>query len=225
MCWLFRNLQLACGMSRLCRLLFIAPMVSELFLNCLTLIISLSLPASIPLPECSTKAGRAVGRTANIIAQRMAYSDVSLLRTLPCLCGLRLLWSFACASGFWSRSRPVHCTLCPTRPFWRVRSPPWCLCVIPISTLRYYTVRLFLGTISTWRIATSVEESLIVPVIREAQSRSLGQIVTAMADLTDRARNRRPTPSEMSGYYLHHTPIVACLASSPRRLSSMDLNR
>ncbi len=48
-------------------------------------------------------------------------------------------------------------------------------------------------------IATSVEENLIVPVIREAQTRSLGQIVAAMADLTDRARNRRLTPSEMTG--------------------------
>jgi pyruvate dehydrogenase E2 component (dihydrolipoamide acetyltransferase) len=48
-------------------------------------------------------------------------------------------------------------------------------------------------------IATSVEENLIVPVVREAQSKSLGQIVTALADLTDRARNRKLTPSEMTG--------------------------
>jgi pyruvate dehydrogenase E2 component (dihydrolipoamide acetyltransferase) len=48
-------------------------------------------------------------------------------------------------------------------------------------------------------IATSVEENLIVPVVREAQNKSLGQIVTALADLTDRARNRKLTPSEMTG--------------------------
>jgi pyruvate dehydrogenase E2 component (dihydrolipoamide acetyltransferase) len=48
-------------------------------------------------------------------------------------------------------------------------------------------------------IATSVEENLIVPVIREAQSQSLRQILTALAELTDRARNRRLTPSEMTG--------------------------
>ena len=48
-------------------------------------------------------------------------------------------------------------------------------------------------------IATSVEENLIVPVVREAQSKSLGQIVTALADLTDRARNRKLIPSEMTG--------------------------
>ena len=68
----------------------------------------------------------------------------------------------------------------------------------------YLNASLSDGNIILWEdihlgIATSVEENLIVPVIREAQSRSLGQIVTAMADLTDRARNRRLTPSEMTG--------------------------
>jgi pyruvate dehydrogenase E2 component (dihydrolipoamide acetyltransferase) len=48
-------------------------------------------------------------------------------------------------------------------------------------------------------IATSVEENLIVPVIREANCKSLGQLVTALGDLTERARNRRLTPSEMTG--------------------------
>ena len=48
-------------------------------------------------------------------------------------------------------------------------------------------------------IATNVEESLIVPVIREAQNKSLGQIVTVLADLTERARTQRLIPAEMSG--------------------------
>ena len=48
-------------------------------------------------------------------------------------------------------------------------------------------------------IATSVDENLIVPVIREAQGRSLGQIVTALSDLTERARGRRLTTAEMTG--------------------------
>ena len=68
----------------------------------------------------------------------------------------------------------------------------------------YLNASLANGNIILWDdihlgIATSVEENLIVPVIREAQNKSLGQIVTAMADLTDRARNRRLTPSEMTG--------------------------
>jgi pyruvate dehydrogenase E2 component (dihydrolipoamide acetyltransferase) len=40
---------------------------------------------------------------------------------------------------------------------------------------------------------------LIVPVIREAQTKSLEQIVTALGDLVERARARRLTPAEMSG--------------------------
>jgi pyruvate dehydrogenase E2 component (dihydrolipoamide acetyltransferase) len=68
----------------------------------------------------------------------------------------------------------------------------------------YLNASLSEGEIILWEdihlgIATSVEENLIVPVIREAQSRSLGQIVTTLADLTERARNRRLTPVEMMG--------------------------
>jgi pyruvate dehydrogenase E2 component (dihydrolipoamide acetyltransferase) len=68
----------------------------------------------------------------------------------------------------------------------------------------YMNASLADGSLILWDdihlgIATSVEENLIVPVIREVQSKSLGQIVTALADLTDRARNRRLTPSEMTG--------------------------
>jgi pyruvate dehydrogenase E2 component (dihydrolipoamide acetyltransferase) len=68
----------------------------------------------------------------------------------------------------------------------------------------YLNASLSDGNIVLWEdvhlgIATSVEENLLVPVIREAQNRNLGQIVTALADLTDRARNRRLTPSEMTG--------------------------
>ncbi|HEX5840008.1 MAG TPA: dihydrolipoamide acetyltransferase family protein [Anaerolineales bacterium] len=68
----------------------------------------------------------------------------------------------------------------------------------------YMNASLADGSLILWDdihlgIATSVEENLIVPVIREAQSKSLGQVVTALADLTDRARNRRLTPSEMTG--------------------------
>jgi pyruvate dehydrogenase E2 component (dihydrolipoamide acetyltransferase) len=48
-------------------------------------------------------------------------------------------------------------------------------------------------------IATSVEDYLIVPVIREAQDKNLEQIVTELADLTERARVKRLTPAEMTG--------------------------
>jgi len=48
-------------------------------------------------------------------------------------------------------------------------------------------------------IATSVEDYLIVPVIREAQNKNLEQIVAALGDLTQRARARQLTPAEMTG--------------------------
>jgi pyruvate dehydrogenase E2 component (dihydrolipoamide acetyltransferase) len=68
----------------------------------------------------------------------------------------------------------------------------------------YMNASLANGNIILWEdihlgIATSVEDNLMVPVIREAQCRSLGQIVTALADLTERARNRRLTSAEMTG--------------------------
>ncbi len=68
----------------------------------------------------------------------------------------------------------------------------------------YLNASLSDGNIILWDdvhlgIATSVEDSLIVPVIRESQSKSLGQIVTALADLTERGRSRRLTTSEMTG--------------------------
>jgi len=48
-------------------------------------------------------------------------------------------------------------------------------------------------------VATSLEDYLIVPVVRQAQDKNLEQIVVALADLLARARNRRLAPSEMSG--------------------------
>ncbi len=48
-------------------------------------------------------------------------------------------------------------------------------------------------------IATSVEDYLIVPVIREAQDKGLAQMLTELADLTERARAKRLTPAEMAG--------------------------
>ena len=48
-------------------------------------------------------------------------------------------------------------------------------------------------------IATSLEEYLIVPVIRQAQDQNLEQIVATLADLVERARSKRLAPSEMSG--------------------------
>jgi pyruvate dehydrogenase E2 component (dihydrolipoamide acetyltransferase) len=48
-------------------------------------------------------------------------------------------------------------------------------------------------------IATSLKNYLIVPVIHQAQTKNLEQLVTALADLVERARGRRLSPAEMSG--------------------------
>jgi pyruvate dehydrogenase E2 component (dihydrolipoamide acetyltransferase) len=48
-------------------------------------------------------------------------------------------------------------------------------------------------------IAMSVDDYLIVPVIREAQNRNLEQITVELGDLTERGRTRHLTPAEMAG--------------------------
>ena len=48
-------------------------------------------------------------------------------------------------------------------------------------------------------IATSLNDYLIVPVIRQAQAKNLEQLVTALADLVERARSHRLSPAEMTG--------------------------
>lgn len=47
-------------------------------------------------------------------------------------------------------------------------------------------------------IATSMEDYLIVPVIRAAQTKNLEKIVAEMGDLVERARAKRLAPAEMS---------------------------
>lgn len=59
--------------------------------------------------------------------------------------------------------------------------------------------RIFLWEEVHLGIAISLEDYLVVPVIRDAHLRNLEQIVTAMGDLLERARARRLTPGEMSG--------------------------
>lgn len=48
-------------------------------------------------------------------------------------------------------------------------------------------------------IATSLEDNLIVPVIREAQNKNLHEIAVVLDELVARGRSKRLTPAEMSG--------------------------
>lgn len=154
-------------------------------------------PVIIPLPDARRKQVVPVAGPRKIIAERMSFSastaphiNISLrvdmteavrlrerlLEPLKAQTGQRLSYTAILARAV--------ATVLPRHP--------------------YLNASLCDGDIILWEdihlgIATNVEENLIVPVIREAQSRNLGQIVTALADLTDRARNRRLNPAEMSG--------------------------
>lgn len=48
-------------------------------------------------------------------------------------------------------------------------------------------------------VAIAVEDGLVTPVIRDAQTKSLPEISAAVKDLAERARNKRLSPDEFSG--------------------------
>ena len=154
-------------------------------------------PVSVPLPDARRKQVIPLSGARKIIAERMAYSASTIPHfTLSLRVDMteairlreRLLEPLKAQTGqrvsFTAILARAVATVLPRHP--------------------YLNASLSEGNFILWDdihlgIATSVEENLIVPVIREAQNKSLGQIVTALADLTDRARNRRLTPSEMTG--------------------------
>ncbi len=158
---------------------------------------SASLSGMIPLPDARQKQVVPIAGARKIIAERMVYSvstapHINLSLRVDMTEAIRLrervLESLQAQTGqkvsFTAILARAVATVLPRHP--------------------YLNASLSDGNIILWEdihlgIATSVEENLIVPVIREAQSRSLGQIVTALADLTDRARNRKLKPAEMMG--------------------------
>lgn len=152
---------------------------------------------SIPLPDARRKQVLPLAGARKIIAERMAYSaftaphinlSVRVDMTEAIRLRERLLEPIMAQTGqrvsYTAILSQVVANVLPRHP--------------------YLNASLSDGNIILWDdihlgIATNVDENLIVPVIREAQNRSLGQIVTALADLTERARNRRLTPAEMTG--------------------------
>ena len=48
-------------------------------------------------------------------------------------------------------------------------------------------------------IATHIDDYLVVPVIREAQTKTLEQVLSNLGDLVERARSKKLSPAEMSG--------------------------
>ena len=158
---------------------------------------SANLSAPIPLPDARRKQVIPIAGARKIISERMAYSaftapHINLSLKVDMTEAIRLreqvLEPLKAQTGqkvsYTAILARAVATVLPRHP--------------------YLNASLSDGNIILWDdihlgIATSVEENLIVPVIREAQSRSLGQIVTALADLTERARSRRLTSSEMMG--------------------------
>lgn len=152
---------------------------------------------SIPLPDARRKQVIPLAGARKIIAERMTYSTSTIPHfTLSLRVDMtevirlreRLLEPLKAQTG-----QRVSITAILARAV---------ATVLPRHP--YLNASLSDGSLILWEdihlgIATSVEENLIVPVIREAQCKNLGQLVTALSDLTNRARSRRLTPSEMTG--------------------------
>ncbi len=152
---------------------------------------------TIPLPDARRKQEVPVAGPRKIIAERMAYSAF----TAP---HINLSLRVDMTEAIRLRERVLEPLKAQTgqRVSYTAILARAVAAVLPRHP--YLNASFSNGNIILWEdihlgIATSVEENLIVPVIREAQSKGLGQIVTAMADLTERARKRRLTPSEMTG--------------------------
>jgi pyruvate dehydrogenase E2 component (dihydrolipoamide acetyltransferase) len=158
---------------------------------------SVSLSGSIPLPDARRKQVIPLAGARKIISERLAYSAF----TAP---HINLSLRVDMTEAIRLRERVLE----PLQAQTGQRVSYTAILARAVATVLprhpYLNASLSDGNIILWEdihlgIATSVEENLIVPVIREAQNRNLGQIVAALADLTDRARNRRLTPAEMTG--------------------------
>jgi pyruvate dehydrogenase E2 component (dihydrolipoamide acetyltransferase) len=155
------------------------------------------LSAPIPLPDARRRQIVPLAGARKIISERMAYSAF----TAP---HINLSLRVDMTESIRLRERVLE----PLQAQTGQRVSYTAILARAVATVLprhpYLNASLSDGNIVQWEdihlgIATSVEENLIVPVIREAQTKSLGQIVTVLADLTERARNRRLTPAEMSG--------------------------
>jgi pyruvate dehydrogenase E2 component (dihydrolipoamide acetyltransferase) len=151
----------------------------------------------VPLPDARQKQVVPLAGARKIIAERMAYSAFSAPH-------ITLSLRVDMTEAIRLRERVLE----PIQAQTGQRVSFTAILARAIATVLpyhpYLNASLSDGSIILWDdihlgIATSVEESLIVPVIREAQNQNLERIVATMADLTERARNRRLTPAEMTG--------------------------
>jgi pyruvate dehydrogenase E2 component (dihydrolipoamide acetyltransferase) len=158
---------------------------------------SASLSSPIPLPDARRKQIVPLLGARKIIAERMAQSAF----TAP---HIHLSLRVDMTEAIRLRERVLEPLQAQTGQRVSFTAILACAVAVVLPKHPYLNASLSDGNIILWDdvhlgIAMSVEENLIVPVIREVQGKSLGQIVTALGDLTERARSRRLTSAEMMG--------------------------
>lgn len=152
---------------------------------------------ALPLPEAREKKRVPLKGAREIIARRMAYSAA----TIPHV-HLTIQVDMSEAARMRQMINPVHEK--------QSASPVSYTAVIARAVVRGLKKHPFLnstlsgGEIILWEdihlgIATQVEETLVVPVVREAQDLDLEEIAREIDRLVGRARSRKLQPSEMSG--------------------------
>ena len=152
---------------------------------------------TIPLPEARQKQVMPLAGPRKIIAERMAYSAF----TAPHIT-LSLRVDMSEATRLRARVQgPIEQKTGQRLSFTAIVARA-VAAVLPHHP--FLNASLQDDSIILWEdvhlgIATSLEDYLIVPVIREAQTKSLEQMVSALADLVERARAKRLAPAEMSG--------------------------
>ena len=151
----------------------------------------------VALPEAGVKAVVPLVGPRRMIAERMAYSTA----TAPhFMLSLRVDMSEA------ARLRSSLEESVQARTGHKISYTG----ILALATVRVLTRHPFVNAslngneIIQWQdvhlgIATSLEDSLIVPVIHQAQNKNLEQITSALGDLVARARDKHLTPAEMSG--------------------------
>jgi pyruvate dehydrogenase E2 component (dihydrolipoamide acetyltransferase) len=158
---------------------------------------SVTLSSPIMLPGARRKKVVPLAGPRKIIAERMAYSSA----TAP---HITLALSVDMTEAIRLRERVLE----PIKAETGQRVSYTAILALALASVLprhpYMNASLSDGNIILWEdihlgIATSVEDNLIVPVIKEAQNLSLSQIVASLADLVERARNRHLAPSDMMG--------------------------
>jgi pyruvate dehydrogenase E2 component (dihydrolipoamide acetyltransferase) len=156
-----------------------------------------TLSSPIMLPGARRKKVVPLAGPRKIIAERMAYSSA----TAP---HITLALSVDMTEAIRLRERVLE----PIKAETGQRVSYTAILALALASVLprhpYMNASLSDGNIILWEdihlgIATSVEDNLIVPVIKEAQNLSLSQIVASLADLVERARNRHLAPSDMMG--------------------------